>query len=248
MASAASLPPAASTFRDSMPERYLQAFEPADVREHAAIVSRRAGAPAYVELWRRLPQGDEVCVVADDRPGLLSFISAALVSSGMDILSAQAFTRRAGAGRPAEAVDFFRLARDAEHPMPVLGTDIARITGVLADLVSGAVTLEDVVRRARPRRRPARAAATRVRFEEGAGADLSELVVETSDRPGLFLAITQALYRAEVQILASDARSERGRVTDHFTIAELSGAPVRAARRGLVQMEVLSAIDDVARG
>ncbi len=239
---------ATSAFRDSMPERYRQSYDAGDSREHAGIVGRRAGAAAYVELWRRLPQGDVVCVVADDRPGFLSFISAALVVSGMDIVSAQAYTRAPGGGRPPEAVDFFRLARDAEHPMPVLGTDIARITGLLNDLVTGDVTIEEVVRRARPPRSSVRGSSTRVVFEESPDANLSELTVETTDRPGLFLGITQALFRAGVQIIASDARSERGRVTDRFTITELSGEPIRPARRGIVQLEVLVAIDAASQG
>jgi hypothetical protein len=37
-------------------------------------------------------------------------------------------------------------------------------------------------------------------------------------------------------------------VVDSFTITELDGAPIGRQRRGTVQMEVLAAIDRLARG
>src|SRR5450432_3702578 len=81
-------------FSGSMPARYREVFDAAAVAEHAAIVSRRAGNPAHVEVWRRLEEGvTVVCVVADDRPGLLSRITASLVIHSMDIVAAQAYTR-----------------------------------------------------------------------------------------------------------------------------------------------------------
>jgi [protein-PII] uridylyltransferase len=87
-----------------------------------------------------------------------------------------------------------------------------------------------------------------VTFDETAEAGLEVLTVETFDRPGLLLTITQALFRAGVQIVATDATTRNGRVVDRFTIAELDGSPVRPPRRGIVQMEVLSAVESLARG
>jgi UTP:GlnB (protein PII) uridylyltransferase len=62
------------------------------------------------------------------------------------------------------------------------------------------------------------------------------------------LAITQALFQAEVQIIEMHATTRDGRVIDSFAIAELDGAPIGRQRRGTVQMEVLGAIDSLARG
>ena len=122
-----------SDFLDSMPWRYREVFDGPSAREHAAIVARRAGSPAHVELRRRLPRdGAVVCVAADDCPGLL-------------------------------------------------------------------------------------------------------------------LAITRALHRARVQILGSDATTKDGRVVDSFTLVELDGAPLRSSRRGVLQVEVLAAVDSLGR-
>jgi [protein-PII] uridylyltransferase len=232
----------------AMPPRYREAFDPSDAREHAGIVGRRMGAVAHIEIWRRLPEGGAVvAVVTDDRPGLLSFICAALVVQEMDVLAAKAFTRRVPDGI-AEAVDFFWIRRDASLALPVLRTDIARIRDVLCALIGGELTLASVVRRARPPRAAPPGASTRVTFDAGEGRALSVLTVETFDRPGLLLAITQALFRAGVQIASSDALSRDGRVIDTFLIEELDGSPVSPQKRGVVQVEVLSAIQALAQG
>ena len=94
--------------------------------------------------------------------------------------------------------------------------------------------------------RPA-GATTRVCFDEKTDSGLAVLTVETSDRPGLLLAITRALHRARVQILGSEATTKDGHVVDRFTLVELDGAPLRSSRRGVLQVEVLAAIDSLGR-
>jgi hypothetical protein len=49
-----------------------------------------------------------------------------------------------------------------------------------------------------------------------------------------------------VQLLASEATTEGGRVVDRFTLVELDGAPLRPSRRGVLQVEILSALDSLA--
>lgn len=225
-----------------MPARYQELFDAASAREHAAIAQRRGSAPVHVELWRRLSRGGAIAVVvANDLPGLLSFISAALVVHGMDVESAQAFTRTPS----GEAFDLFWLRRDAGLPSPVLDVDLARVGIALRDLVTGKTTLEEVTRRAAAPPPPGREAHTRVAFEETPDGGVAVLTVETHDRPGLLLAVTRALHRARVQIVASEAHTDHGRVVDRFSIVELDGAPLRPNRRGVLQMEVLTAIDSL---
>ena len=52
--------------------------------------------------------GLTVTVVADDRPGLLATISAALVMSGLDVIEAEAYTLDAQFGCGAPALDKVR--------------------------------------------------------------------------------------------------------------------------------------------
>jgi [protein-PII] uridylyltransferase len=101
--------------------------------------------------------------------------------------------------------------------------------------------------RARPPRVVPAGSSTTVTFDDAPGGQVL-LTVETFDRPGLLLAITLALYRARVQISATEAVTKAGRVSDRFAILELDGSPVGKERRGAVQIEVLEAIHAIARG
>ncbi|HEX4446325.1 MAG TPA: hypothetical protein VH044_06310, partial [Polyangiaceae bacterium] len=197
---------------------------------------------------RQLPQGIGVlCVVGDDRPGLLSFISASLVIHRIDIVSAQAYTRRLSGGG-GEAFDLLWLRRDgaADDAKRLTEADVAQIAGLIMQLLTGEVSIEAAVQRARSARTVPPGATTRVTFDEDADEGLVVLTVESFDRPGLLLAITLALFRANVQIIASDAGTRSGRVVDRFSICETDGTPIRRNRRGIVQIEVLGAIDALA--
>ena len=230
-----------------MPARYRNAFDGVAVREHAAIVARRAGTPAHAEIWRQEPQERAViCVVADDRPGLLSYVSASLATQRLDVVSAQAYTRTAADGSDPEAVDFLWVQRGDDPADPIRSADAVRVTDVLRGLIAGTLTMESVRRQGRRVVTPPAGAATKVSFDETRQANLSVLTVTTFDRPGLLLAITLALFRAQVQIVASEVTTENGQVVDRFTIAELDGSPVVRHRRGAVQTAVLSAIDALA--
>jgi len=232
-----------------MPVRYRESFDGAAIREHAAIVARRAGAPAHVEIWRRLPKGRAVaCVVADDRPGLLSLISAALVAQSLDVVSAQAYTRVPPDRDGAEAVDFLWVRRDADAAMPIRSADAERLAEALGGLLTGTLTMDAVIRRAKGRPSAPPGAATRVAFNETSDSGVSVLTVETFDRPGLLLSITLALFKARVQIVGTDVGTHNGRVVDRFTIVELDGGPILRHRRGVVQTAVLTAIDALAHG
>jgi [protein-PII] uridylyltransferase len=163
----------------------------------------------------------------------------------MDVEAAQAYTRIA----TNEAVDFFwlrRLDSPGHAESPVLQADASRIAEVLCALCSGARTLDEVAAAARAER-VGPAGATRVRFDETTESGLAVLTVETFDRPGLLLAVTRALHRARVQILASEATTTKGHVVDRFTLVELDGAPLRPSRRGMLQVEVLAAVDSLGR-
>jgi [protein-PII] uridylyltransferase len=245
-----------AAFYASMPSRYRELFDDASAREHEAIIARRQGQPAHIELWRRVHGSSAVvCVVADDKPGLLSLISAALVAHGMDVVAVQAYTRQVEDG--PEAVDFFWLKRGGSLldfqgssivATPILAADVAAIGDALRALLTGVITVDALLkeRRVAPAKPPG--ATTRVTFGEDPLSRGVILTVETFDRPGLLLAITRALFRAGVQILGSEATTKDGRVVDRFTVVEGDGTPIRAMRRGVLQTEVLRAIESLALG
>jgi [protein-PII] uridylyltransferase len=232
-----------------MPERYRASFDGDAVYEHAAIVARRGGFLVHLEIWQRLPEGGVVlCVVADDRPGLLSLVSASLVVHDIDVVSVKAYTRtHPETGRP-EAVDFLWVRRQSPSPLRFEQADVAQIGDVLGALIGGEATVKSILRNDRLPPRAQLDAPTRVTFEGTADDGPNVLTVETVDRPGLLLTITQALYRAGVQIVASEVATRDGRVADRFTIVERDGSPIGESRRRSVQKEVASAMESLVGG
>src|SRR5260370_16846514 len=79
-------------FSASMPARYRVLFDPGTIRRHAAVSNRRQMRPAYAEVWRTLPDGSAaMCIVGEDRPGLLSTIAAPLLLHRLHVLTAPVF-------------------------------------------------------------------------------------------------------------------------------------------------------------
>jgi UTP:GlnB (protein PII) uridylyltransferase len=232
-------------FHRTMPARYRELFHGPTVQEHAAIVAHRGSSPAHAEIWRRLPQGGAIaCVVAEDRPGLLSFLDTAFTARSIDIVSAQIFGRASPTG--AEVVDFFWLRRDEDLGSALVEADLGYVADFLGGLMTGDLRVDG--RPLGTRKVAARESATLVGFEDASDGGLSTLCLETVERPGLFHAVTTALLDAKVRIIRSKRAPGPGsRVIHRFIIAERSGRTPDQQRRGLLQTEVLRAVESIAR-
>jgi UTP:GlnB (protein PII) uridylyltransferase len=235
----------APAFYETMPARYRQLFRGPTVYEHAAIVGRRGAAPAHAEIWRRLPQGGAIaCVVAEDRPGLLSYLGTAFIAQSIDILSAQLYTRRDP--RRAEVVDFFWLRRDDAIATSVVEADLMRVADLLGGLMTGELRVDGRPLDARSLAAPDDA--TIIRFDDTPSTEAAILILETIERPGLFRAVSTALLSAHARILASKRSSgPGGRVVHRFSIAEKDGTTPDQYRRGVLQAEVLRVVGPGAR-
>ena len=102
-------------FAASLPESYRRNFDLVAIAAHTKIARERESASANVGSFNssRVP-GSAVCVVDDDRPGLLATISAALVLCGLDVIEAEAYTRRVDQCAN-EAVDVFWVRHEKEQ-------------------------------------------------------------------------------------------------------------------------------------
>jgi [protein-PII] uridylyltransferase len=233
----------------SMPPSYRTAFEDDDARTHEAIVRRRNGRTSHVEIWRELADRVvAICVVADDKPGLLSCISAALVATRIDVVSAHAYCRKREDGT-VEAVDILWIRRlpNAQGVVPpIRAKDIVAVANAIegASAADGAepITSERVVSLPLPAATPR--ASARIRFETDAKDGSTVLTVEAVDRPGLLLAVTQALFRAGLQIVGLRASTEQGSAIDRFNIVEVDGSSLRPDRLLTLQTAILGAIDE----
>lgn len=227
-------------FAASLPNDYRERFDDNQIAIHAAAAERRRHT-AHAVAASFFPWSDPgivaLCVVAEDRPGLLSKLSRALTQLGCDVDSALAFTRFPAGGATAEAVDFFFIRRSNK---------LAFNEGTASDFVD---LTERILRENRDTvpppahvAQPAEVSDTTVRFLEDKNGALTVLEVETSDRSGLLWALTRALYQENVQITASKISTVGGRVHDRFVLSELDGSPIGPERRLVIQVAVLTAL------
>jgi [protein-PII] uridylyltransferase len=230
-------------FAQSMPATYRKGYEPAAIAAHARLAEERADSSVIVGVFHsnRAP-GTALCVIADDRPGLLALISAAFVLSGLDVMDAEAYTRETRAGR-REAIDVFwvRHADIEQRKNRVSKDELAKLRLTLNELLAGRLDPREADVRRRHAEVP-QGAGTVVRFLEGDDGKLTTLEVETSDRSGLLLALSKALYEQRVQIVSSAVRTLQNRVYDRFVILELDGSAISAPRRLEIQVAVMSAV------
>jgi [protein-PII] uridylyltransferase len=229
----------AENFKASMPPAYAAQFTPDDIEQHAQIVLSRAGEASLGVVWRSFQDGMTIlCVVADDRPGLISLVSAAFVAHGIDVRGAQIFCRTR-ADRKPEAVDFFWVRGSTTGTLP----DINRFARCLR-------TLESFIRgwsspKASTRiESPEIPFATRIALvPEPATPNSWELSVEAADRPGLLHLIARTLYEHGLQITGSEIQTEGALARDRFILESTAGAELDDQRRAALEQALRKAID-----
>ena len=226
-------------FVATMPDVYGRLYGASEVAEHAAIVSRRGERPVHAELWQSA-KGPVLCVVAEDRPGLLALVTDALLAQGLAIQSARAFCRVVGKERD-EAVDFLEL-RAPGGPDGVAaqldGDGLQAFAQSLSELV-----VEDMAQR--PTSSPPRAAklATRVYFERQSLADgMYLLVIDAPDSDGLLHAVSSALHAKGMRIMACEIRTVEGRARDRFEVEPSSQRTLSDGELCDVQFAVLDGL------
>lgn len=235
-------------FAFSMPGSYRDRYAPAQIAAHAHASAQRGTSAVHVAPFPWYdPSLTALCVVADDRPGLLALISEAFVQSGIDVQAAEAYTRRLPAGEgttaaASEAVDLFWVRRIQGGP--ITESDVEALRARLVDLLEGRRSSFPPLERLESRDFVAE---TTVRFIEGEDGLLNVLEVETDDRSGLLFVLSRALFELNVLITSSQVRTSGKRVFDRFTLVELDGSPINAERRLEIQVAVLSAIEPMAQ-
>lgn len=233
-------------FATSMPASYRDRYAPTQIAAHAHVSAQRGKSPVHVAPfpWHD-PTLTALCVVADDRPGLLALISEAFVQSGIDVQAAEVYTRRlpaASGAASSEAVDLFWVRRGQGGP--IAESDVDALRARLSDLLAGRRSSLPPLERLEGRDFVAE---TTVRFIEGEDGLLNVLEVETDDHSGLLFVLSRALFELEVQITSSQVRTSGKRVFDRFTLVELDGSPIGDERRLEIQVAVLSAIEPMAQ-
>ncbi len=225
-----------------MPARYAVLFEPRAIRTHSAIAFRRDGRAAHAEVWRTLPDGSAaLCVVAQDRPGLLSAIAATLVSHRLDVITALVFSRVLESGE-AEAVDLLWVRRSrSTDDAPIDADEATSISEVLGAVLAGRIAVAEIAHQAGVYDELGDKSVV-VRFDDRDEDGHAVLLVDTTDRPALLLTITFAVFQQGAEIVRSLVRTAGKRVWNRFVLAEFGGATLSPERRTQIRSAVVSAL------
>src|SRR6187402_1002673 len=227
-------------FVATMPAAYERLYGAGEMTEHAAIVARRGTKLVHAELWQS-QKGPLLCVVAEDRPGLLALVTDALLAQGIAIQSARAFCREVAKDR-AEAVDFLGLRAHGgtgDTSAQLEGDELHSCTQSLSDLIA-----EDMARSSTPGSAGDESeSTTRVYFER---RSLEEgvylLVVDAPDSDGLLHAVSSALHGKGMRITACEIRTVAGRASDRFEVEPSPPRVLKDAELCDVQLAVLDAL------
>ena len=235
-------PDGLSWFLSGMPDPYAEEHDEVEMRAHAEIVRRRGTALVHLEACpgpTSTERSERLCVVTDDRPGLLSLLSAAIAAHSLDVLGASVYTR-ARPGQPDEAVDIFSVRRLGSAGTTIAPADIASIEKTMQALLRGELPVERLERHAADTSRPARRPETAIYFD---ASEPDLLLVETPDHPGLLLDITLTIFRERISIIRSHITTIAGMARDEFQLAEIDGSGLSEERRSTVIEKVQAAVD-----
>jgi [protein-PII] uridylyltransferase len=230
-------------FVATMPQRYLLANAPDAIARHAGLAIERAPGFANAGIApTRHPEISELCVVTDDRPGLLASIAAAITANRLEVLAAQVYSRTTPHG--IEAVDLFWV-RDRVDAKEGPSRALPRLLRDLGDLTSGRVDDKTLLRTrigssSSWRERPTPNVSTEIVVDDRASRRHTVIEVFAKDRPGLLYTLAQTLHEVGVSIVLSKINTEGTRVADVFYVTELDGSKVEPGPRFKAIRDALS--------
>jgi [protein-PII] uridylyltransferase len=170
--------------------------------------------PSEGEMW-------QITVATRDRPGLFSIITGVLWAYGLNILSADIFTRQSGIALDVLLVE---CVPDPLHVRELWGKVEADLSKVLSadathldQLLAGRRGPSLLARKSVPRKED------RVLINEDASDFYTVIEVYTWDRPGLLHTISRVLYEANVSIQLAKISTPGAQVADVFYVTDLYG-------------------------
>jgi [protein-PII] uridylyltransferase len=167
----------------------------------------------------------QLIVVTWDREQLFAKIAGAVSLSGLNILSADIFTRQ-----DHIVVDTLRVCTDRNEAVTD-ERDRASVARALEEALHVMeYDFEPLLEKVRRRRRPSHWIGdefpTRLRFDNDALANETLLEITTPDRPALLHDLARTLARNEAQITFARIETEKGAAVDAFYLVDWLGAKI----------------------
>ena len=190
----------------------------------------------------------DVRVCTWDRAGLFSKMAGALSAVGLNILSAQIFTRTDGVALDKFFVtDAFtgKLATVEQREQfervltEVLADDKVNLTALIARQRISHPLYQAYMGERIP---------TQIRVDNDASETRTLIEIETEDRIGLLYTISQTLTELELDISSAKINTEQGAAIDSFYVRDVDGGKILAAERHLaIERKLRQAIGELDR-
>ncbi len=183
-----------------------------------------------------------------DRAGLFGKITGSLSAVGLNILSAQIFTRTDGIALDTFFVNDARTGNLADREKHDKFAELLKkvLNGETVDLpvlISRQITNRPVYEAYVGERMP-----TEIYLDNDASEARTLIEVETEDQLGLLYAISQTFAELSVDIAGARIVTERGAAIDSFYVREQDGGKITSPERQKIIMEKLRRSDRTFRG
>ncbi len=228
----------------ALPARYFEIHTARDIAADLELAHRfmhrqvlaeeRVLSPATA--WQDEPDRgyNLVRVCTWDRAGLFSKITGSFSAVGLNILSAQIFTRSDGVVLDKFFINDARTGNLA--PVEAHARFDALLERVLnSELVDlAALIAQQVVARPVYQAYAGERMATEIHFDNEASDTRTLIEIETEDRLGLLYAVSQTFAELRLDISGARIVTERGAAIDSFYVRELDGSKVESPERQAV--------------
>ncbi len=210
---------------DALPPRYVYANSAAGIIKHLAVIHEAQGKTSLVRELDTSEPYFELAIVADDRPGLLSYIAASLAAAKIKVIGAQIYSFQVPGG-PKRAVDMFwvRAGQESAQARRLL----PRVEQYLSDILNGKVQAEDLIRGGKESMRwnwrPAPAVETELFIDNRSATRHTVVEIITQDRRDLLFWLSTAMHREDITIDLAKINTEGERVADVFYVTNRDGS------------------------
>ncbi len=239
----------------SLPPRYFQIHQAREVFSDLALVHRFMNQQMAVEdhalepviAWHNEPDRayTSVKICTWDRAGLFATVTGSFSAAGINILSAQIFSRADGV-----VLDTF-FVTDAKLGSLVSREARERFEDVLLRALTGTdgpLDLRALMARQKLARSPYQPPAderiqSRVYFDNDSSENRTVIDIETEDKLGLLYEISHVLTGLGLDITLAKISTEKGAAIDSFYVSERDGQKVtRPERQRLIAERLLLAL------
>ena len=244
----------------ALPQRYFEIHTAKDIGNDLELAHRfmrrqileddRVLSPATA--WQDEPDRgyNLVKVCTWDRAGLFSKIAGSFSAAGLNILSAQIFTRSDGVVLDKFFVNDAKTGNLAPRERQDKFTALLEKVLNIEDIDLSALIAREIDRQPAYSAYAGERLATQIYFDNEASDTRTLVEIETEDRLGLLYVISQTFTELALDISAARIVTERGAAIDTFYVHELDGGKVtEPGRQVLIERrlrEAISRLDAVA--